>query len=39
MVAKFVFDSSIYFTGIGNAFCHDRMRKPEDLKSSIADRR
>ncbi len=31
MVAKFVFDSSVYFAGIGNAFCHDRMRTPEDL--------
>jgi flavin-dependent dehydrogenase len=32
MSAKFVFDSSAYFAGIGNAFCHDRMRTPEDLK-------
>jgi hypothetical protein len=32
MVAKFVFDSSVYFTGIGNAWCHGRMRKPEDLE-------
>ena len=31
MVAKFVFDSSAYFAGIGNAFCHDRMRTPDDL--------
>jgi flavin-dependent dehydrogenase len=31
MVAKFVFDSSAYFAGIGNAFCHDRMRTREDL--------
>ncbi len=31
MVAKFVFDSSTYFSGIGNAWCHERMRKPEDI--------
>jgi flavin-dependent dehydrogenase len=36
MVAKFVFNSSVYFAGIGNAFCHDRMRKPEDLETLIA---
>jgi hypothetical protein len=32
MVAKFVFDSSTYFSGIGNAWCHERMRKPEDIE-------
>jgi flavin-dependent dehydrogenase len=32
MVAKFVYDSSTYFTGIGNAWCHDKMRKPEDIR-------
>ena len=32
MVAKFVYDSSGYFSGIGNAFCHDRMRKRADLE-------
>jgi flavin-dependent dehydrogenase len=32
MVAKFVYDSSTYFTGIGNAFLHDKLRKPEDIK-------
>ncbi len=32
MIAKFVYDSSTYFTGIGNAFCHNRMRKPEDIE-------
>lgn len=32
MVAKFAYDSSTYFTGIGNAWCHDRMRKPEDIE-------
>jgi flavin-dependent dehydrogenase len=40
MTAKFVFDSSAYFAGIGNAFCHDRMRTPEDLeklRDALAD--
>ncbi len=32
MVLKFVYDSSTYFVGIGNAWCHQRMRKPEDIK-------
>jgi hypothetical protein len=32
MVAKFVYDSSTYFSGIGNAWCHDKMRKPEDIE-------
>ena len=32
MVAKFVYDSSTYFSGIGNAWCHERMRKPEDIE-------
>ena len=32
MVLKFVYDSSTYFVGIGNAWCHGRMRKPEDIK-------
>jgi hypothetical protein len=32
MVAKFVFDSSTYFSGIGNAWCHGKMRKPEDIR-------
>jgi hypothetical protein len=32
MVAKFVFDSSTYFSGIGNAWCHGKMRKPEDIE-------
>lgn len=36
MVAKFAYDSSTYFTGIGNAFCHDRMRKREDLEKLLA---
>jgi flavin-dependent dehydrogenase len=40
MVTKFVFDSSAYFAGIGNAFCHDRMRTREDLeklRDTLAD--
>jgi hypothetical protein len=32
MVAKFVYDSSGYFAGIGNAWCHERMRKREDIE-------
>lgn len=32
MVAKFVYDSSTYFSGIGNAWCHGKMRKPEDIE-------
>ena len=32
MVLKFVYDSSTYFVGIGNAWCHQRLRKPEDIK-------
>src|ERR1700727_2900191 len=32
MVLKVVYDSSTYFVGIGNAWCHERMCKPEDIK-------
>ena len=27
-----MYDSSTYFSGIGNAWCHERMRKPEDIE-------
>jgi flavin-dependent dehydrogenase len=33
MVWKFVYDSSTYFTAIGNAFLHDKLRTPEDIKA------